>query len=95
MIRDARFDVHILTKPVAESPICYTEKVNWIAKHIPVLLKKITMTQDKTMLKGDILIDDSDQWSDFDGEFILFDIDNDSRLEWQRITDQLLLGALK
>ena len=51
-------EVGILTKPVATSPISYKEKVESIREHFPELLNKITMTQNKSQLRGDILIDD-------------------------------------
>lgn len=85
-----KFDIHILSKPVADSPISYTEKSEWIAKHFPYLLHKITLTQDKSLFKGDYLIDDYPFWSGkFPGEFILF-----NKLEpvksWQTIVEYLL-----
>lgn len=52
-------ELEVVTKPVASSPISYTEKVCWIARWFPYLLNKITLTQNKENIKGDILIDDT------------------------------------
>lgn len=87
---DAGFwDVHILTQPVALSPISYTEKATWVREHFPELITKITMTQNKFLLRGDVLIDDSEKWKDFQGVFILFKPRDMS--SWTEARDRLKL----
>lgn len=68
-----KYDVYILTQPVAKSYFSYSEKVQWIEEYIPRLLDKIIMTQNKLLLKGDLLVDDNEKWKDFDGKFFLFE----------------------
>lgn len=63
------FDVRILSQPVSGNPYSYIEKVHWIFSYLPQLADKITLTQDKLLIKGDVLIDDNTKWMDFDGIF--------------------------
>ena len=83
------FRVEILTQPVANSTYSYTEKANWIAKYLPELTYNLNLTQDKTLFKGDYLIDDSIKWGDFEGEFLLFNPIN-SRQSWEFIVEYLI-----
>lgn len=87
------YDVHILTQPVAMSPISYTEKAQWILKHFPVLASKISMTQDKGLFKGAYLIDDNLKWKDpFEnngGKFIHFKLDELSENMWNSVYAQI------
>lgn len=80
------FDIYICTKPVAGSPVCYSEKAEWIAKYLPDLSHKIIMVQDKGMVIADYLIDDSDyQLESFKGKTIKFNPKN-SKAQWESIT---------
>lgn len=72
-------DVHILTQPVAESALSYTEKAAWVAQYLPELVTKVHMTQDKGIYSapGHWLIDDNaNKWEEkFEkngGKFFLF-----------------------
>jgi len=68
-------DVWILTKPSIYNPLCYTEKALWVKDHLGFdAQSKLIISFDKTLLKGDYLIDDMYQTgvSTFDGEQILF-----------------------
>jgi len=59
------FDVQILTQPVATSPHCYAEKVQWIGMWFPELINKVNMVQDKGIAKGHYLVDDNAvKWKD-------------------------------
>ncbi len=102
-------DVGILTQPVAESAKSYSEKVEWVAKHMPYLLKDMDLTQNKGRLSGEnrILIDDSIKWkkpwTEKGGIFIHFDYgdtglsiherNTHERREWERIILQLRRGV--
>lgn len=55
------FDLWILTQPLVDSPESYTDKAKWIQLHFPQLYKKLIMTQDKSLHRGDFLIDDNDK----------------------------------
>lgn len=79
-------DVYICTKPLAMSPISYLEKVNSIMRWFPVLGSKIIMCQKKSMIRGEILIDDEkDNCLTFFGKSILFDINKDTEEQWEEI----------
>lgn len=72
------YDLWICTQPLAESPHSYEEKVKWIGMWFPELIKKIIMTQDKGMIRGDYLIDDNaEKWKEkFEaggGKFVHFE----------------------
>lgn len=76
LLKEDFWDIRILTKPVYNSPISYLEKAEWINLYFPELYKKITMTQDKLIVKGHVLIDDSKEWSLFKPNFFLFNPKN-------------------
>jgi 5'-nucleotidase len=71
------FDVYILTRPSIYNLMCYTEKADWVKRHLGfhVLENLITMC-DKSLVKGEgaFLIDDTVQAGqlDFEGQFIHF-----------------------
>lgn len=66
-----QYDVWILTRPSTKNVNCYTEKAQWIWNHLGYdMVEKLILSPNKTLLKGDYLIDDH-HW-DFDGELILF-----------------------
>lgn len=53
------FDVYICTSPLSGAPRCLTEKYLWVEKYLgPSLVKKLIITKDKTLVRGDFLIDD-------------------------------------
>ena len=53
------FDVWFATAPSVFNPLCYTEKRNSIEKHFGhEFLEKLIIIPDKSLLKGDYLIDD-------------------------------------
>jgi 5'-nucleotidase len=89
LIDSGKYDVWILTQPVADSPRSYSEKAEWVIKHLPRLTHKIKMTQEKTMCLGAILIDDNPKWAGFFGDFYLFDRHN-PEATWSILLNQLL-----
>jgi len=68
-------DVWILTAPSIYNPMSYSEKNYWVKKHLgEEYLKKLIMCPNKSLLKGDYLVDDNEwtNWQgDFEGDFIL------------------------
>jgi 5'-nucleotidase len=65
-------DVWILTRPSTLNRLCYTEKADWVHKHMgQKWVDKLIICPDKSLLKGDLLIDDT-LWPAFEGEQILF-----------------------
>lgn len=86
-------DVRICTSPLSRYEYCVLEKYQWVEKHFGRdFTKRIILTKDKTMVRGDILIDDKPK---IDGifkpewEHIIFDypynqeITDKRRLNWQ------------
>lgn len=70
-----KYDVWILTKPSFYNVNCFTEKAQWVLDHLGFdVLEKTIMSGDKSLLKGDYLIDDmnTDKQSEFEGEWIEF-----------------------
>lgn len=65
-------EVFILTHGLSGSPICYSEKMEWIHNHLPEMKDRVIITCDKTLNKGDFLIDDDIKWNGFEGTFIEF-----------------------
>ncbi|XP_048027239.1 5'(3')-deoxyribonucleotidase, mitochondrial-like [Megalobrama amblycephala] len=52
-------DVFICTSPIKHYSYCPYEKYAWVEKHLgPEFLEQIILTRDKTIVTGDILIDD-------------------------------------
>lgn len=51
-------DVWIATKPPTGIAYAYADKVTWVLDYIPELKRKIVITHDKSLLRGDVLIDD-------------------------------------
>lgn len=52
-------DVRIVTSPWASNPTCASDKLNWVIKHYGShWAKRVVITADKTLVRGDILIDD-------------------------------------
>lgn len=86
LINEDQWDIYILTQPVAKSPVSYTEKANWICKHLPDLRDKIILTQNKGLCMGSVLVDDSIKWEkDFHGHFIFFKRDVPPVIMWAHV----------
>lgn len=56
MLQDIGFRIMIMTKSSKESKNAWSEKVAWIAEHLPEV--DVTVTQDKSLVYGRILVDD-------------------------------------
>lgn len=70
-----KYDVWILTRPSFMNVLCYTEKAQWVLNHLGFdVLKQTIMAGNKSLLKGDYLIDDmnTDHQSEFEGQWIEF-----------------------
>ena len=68
-----KYDIHFLTAPSYMNPLSYTEKRLWIEKYFGLeWCKRLILAYDKSLLKGDYLIDDSigKGQLDFEGELI-------------------------
>lgn len=95
----AGHDVRFCTSYLIDYEFCITEKYAWIEKHFsPDFIEKIVITREKTLIRGDILIDDkpditgilSPSW-----EHILYDrphnrtVVDKRRITWQNWRDIL------
>lgn len=73
------FDVYILTAPSVKNPLCYTEKRVWIEKHFGMaMVKKLIISPNKGLNKGDYLIDDfisGNGQENFEGKVLHFGFD--------------------
>ncbi len=82
------FDVWVLTRPSVHNPLCYTEKRLWIENHLGFeTCKKLIISPDKSLLKGDFLIDDFIH-EDFEGELIQFG--TDKYKTWDLVLEYLI-----
>jgi 5'-nucleotidase len=71
-LKRAGHDVWILTRPSTMNRLCYTEKADWVYKHLgQEWVDKLILCPDKSLLKGDVLIDDT-LWPAFEGTQIVF-----------------------
>lgn len=71
-IAELGYDVWILTRPSTINRLCYTEKADWVFEHLgQEWVDKLILCPDKSLLKGDLLIDDV-SWPGFEGKQILF-----------------------
>lgn len=88
------YDVHILSRPVAESAHSYEEKARWIGLHFPELIFKLHLTQEKGMFRADYLIDDDAEkwqakWEAGGGKFIHFKYGKWNATIWHDIVEFL------
>lgn len=86
------YDVRICTSPLSRYENCVLEKFEWVEKHFGrAFTKRIILTKDKTMVRGDLLIDDKPEITGVFNptwEHIIFDypynqhIQKNRRLNW-------------
>jgi 5'-nucleotidase len=85
------YDMYILTRPSFMNVNCYTEKVQWVWDHLGFdVVKKTILIPDKSLVKGDYLIDDSisDGQNDFEGELIRFG--SEKFPTWKEVVEYLI-----
>lgn len=86
-----KYDVWILTRPSFKNVNSFTEKAQWIWDHLGFdVVEKTIMSGDKSLLKGDYLIDDMDGagQSSFEGEWIHFG--SDKFPDWKSVISYLI-----
>lgn len=70
------FSPYILTAPSIMNPMSYTEKRIWVEKHLGMqMVQRLIISADKSLLKGDYLIDDNIQGhgqDEFEGTVLQF-----------------------
>ncbi len=92
ILADKNFEVFFCTSPLIKYKNCVPEKYQWIEKYFGLeATKKIIITRDKTLVKGDYLIDDKPEIlgavKNPDWEHIYFTQPYNKNLRGKRITD--------
>ena len=89
LIATDRYEVYICTHPLEGSPSCFSEKADWIKRWLPELEGRMILACDKSLVRGDFLIDDSLRWKDgFTGYFVHFNHEYSSGEMWERILER-------
>ncbi len=87
-----KYDVWILTRPSIKNTHCYTEKADWIRNYLGEdMLNKMILCPDKSLVKGEFLIDDDNRHgqSEFEGEHIHFGKDDNFK-NWTEVVEYLM-----
>lgn len=85
------YDVWILSRPSVQNIHCYSEKALWIKQHLGIeAQRRLILATDKSLLKGDYLIDDvlEHGQSEFEGDHIHFG--QDKFKDWKSVVDYLI-----
>jgi 5'(3')-deoxyribonucleotidase len=92
LINSEEYKPYILTAPSIHNPLSYTEKRIWVEKHFGLeFTKRLIIAMDKSLLRGDFLIDDWDHGrgqESFQGELIHYGSPNYPN--WKSIIDRLM-----
>lgn len=76
-------DVRIVTSPWVSNPTCASDKLNWVVKHYGSHWgQRVIITTDKTLVRGDILIDDKPLIS---GALPAWHTDATRRRSWEHV----------
>lgn len=82
-------DVWVCTKPMEKNDRCRDDKGLWLRDHFPALVKKMILAPDKSLVKGDILLDDAprlDWVARADWEPVIFpSVFNEEGTQWGHI----------
>lgn len=87
----AGHDVRIVTSPWVSNPTCASDKLNWVVKHYGSHWgPRVIITADKTLVRGDILIDDKPEVTgalEPEWEHVLFDQPYNQGVARRRLLD--------
>ena len=84
------YDVYILSTAPWKNPSAWADKVSWVTKYLDdVLHKRLILSHQKDLLKGDYLIDDRPKHGadSFEGEWIQFG--NEKFPDWPSVVNYL------
>lgn len=84
------YDVYILSTAPWKNPSAWADKVSWVTKYLDdVLHKRLILSHQKDLLKGDYLIDDRPKHGadTFEGEWIQFG--NEKFPDWPSVVNYL------
>lgn len=90
LLEDAGHEVWILSRPSAKNLNCYSEKAYWVQKYLgDDMVEKLILACDKSLVKGDYLIDDQGGFGqeEFEGEWIVFG--SNSFDTWEKVINYL------
>ncbi len=85
------YDIYILSTAPWKNPSAWSDKLNWVTKHLEdVLKKRLIISHNKNLCKGEYLIDDRGKngTSEFEGEWIHFGTQRFPN--WVSVCDYLL-----
>lgn len=95
LLKSSNYMPYILTAPSIHNPLSYTEKRIWTEKHLGFKwAKRLIISPNKSLLRGDILIDDhiSGRGQEgFDGRLIHFG--SADYPGWEAVLDDLTVEA--
>jgi len=90
LLLSKKYDVYFLTAPSYMNPLSYTEKRLWIEKYFGLeWCKRLILAYDKSLLKGDYLIDDSVGKGQLEFEGELIQIGTEKFPDWKTIINYL------
>ncbi len=64
-LKAAGIDIWVCTKPLEANPSCRDDKGAWLREHFPQLENKLIIAPDKSLIHGDVLLDDAPKLSWF------------------------------
>lgn len=84
------YDVYILSSPGWGNASAWSDKYNWVVAFLPEMKKRLILSSQKHLNRGDYLIDDriANGSGKFKGEFIHFGESNFPK--WKEVLDYLL-----
>jgi len=89
------YDIYILSTAPWENPTAWSDKLLWIQKYLPKIgYKRLILTHNKQLNKGDYLIDDrrANGASNFEGKHIYFGKGNNK--DWMAVYNFLIRDLL-
>lgn len=87
---EKHYQCYILTRPSTKNLLCYSEKAAWIRDNLGYhVLENLIICCDKSMVKGDFLIDDMTEHgqTEFEGEHIHFGTEKFP--DWKTVVEYL------
>jgi len=86
-----KYRVYILTKPSVLNPLSYTEKRVWIEKHLGFeMCHSLILCPDKTIARGNYLIDDVPQSGHFIPEWEHIHFGTEKFPDWESVLNYLM-----
>ena len=84
------FDVYILSSPGWGNPSAWSDKHNWIQEYLPYMKRRLILSSQKNLNRGEYLIDDRlcNGAGEFQGEHIHFG--TDSFPNWEYVLSYLV-----